>query len=576
MLHTRPLPRYLLALAFVPTVAGFVLLPGAAGVGADLPGALSDLGASFVRMLLAYLLSLGFALVYGYYAATRVSAERVMIPVLDILQSVPILGFFPLAIVVFVSAGGSFIGPNFACIFLIFTCMSWNMVFGVYESLKSIPADLKEAADSFGMTGWERMRRVVLPSTANRLVYNTVLSWTGGWYFLVAAEFISTSNNTTVLPGIGSFLLVAAGNHDGTALAAGLIVLIALIVLLDLFVWRPLTKWAEKFRYDTSPSGEALEAPMRGTLGGPGTFRRAAGSVARGVRHGIRRVGTPLVSLGSRVVPRTQPSESPSPWAAAPRMVGLGVILVFVWLLLIAISVGVIAVYSQPITPPVWAQMKLLPLALGYSFGRVVAAYALSVAIALPLAIWIAARPRATKFGLPMVEIVASVPATALFPLFIFALLPYFGFQGAAILMLITGMIWYLFFNILSGLKSIPSDLAEAARSYGLSRRERYRRLILPAIFPAFITGSITAFGGGWNTLVIAEYLQYGTGPTAQHFSVLGIGEMLNLALKFPGNTGLPLLVASLFALVAAVITVNELLWKRLYRQATAKYRMDY
>ncbi len=217
--------------AFVATAFGAALSVPAAltlsgsGIGPvsnDLLAALPDLGASFTRMLIAYILSLGFAIVYGYFAASNATGERILIPVLDILQSVPILGFFPVAIAVFVRlTPGSPIGANFASIFLIFTSMSWNMVFGVYESLKSVPSDLKEAADTFDVHGIRRLRRVLLPATTNRLVYNSVLSWTGGWYFLVAAELISTASSTTRLSGIGTFLLTAAAGGTGRRSSSG-------------------------------------------------------------------------------------------------------------------------------------------------------------------------------------------------------------------------------------------------------------------------------------------------------------------------------------------------------------------
>lgn len=546
-----------------------LLAGNAAGTfGAIAPTAAVDLSYSFVRMLLAYAMSLVFALSYGYFAATSRTGERLLIPILDILQSVPILGFFPVAIGLFVTAiPGSPVGPNLASIFLIFTSMSWNMAFGVYESLKSLPSELKEATDSFGARGWQRVRDVLFPATVNRLVYNSVLSWTAGWYFLVAAEFISTGSSRTALPGIGTFLLSsAAAPGDPAALAIGLAFLVALIVLLDLALWRPLARYAEKFRYDTTPSGGAEGA----TLGGRSRiapFRRAAGLVVRGVRTGVTRLGTPFVGLAG-VATRGRGS---GPTARSALRYGvLGTILVLVWLLLITLTVSVVHVFSGPITPMVHGQIDQLPAALGESMGRVLGAYAICVAVSLPLALLLYRRPAFSRIGLPFVEVIASVPATALFPLFIFALLASIGPQVTSVLMLTTGMLWYLFFNVLSGLRGIPPDLVEAARSYGLNRNEYYRRLVFPAIMPAFITGSITAFGGGWNTLIIAENLHYG--PT-QSLQVLGIGDLLDVGNLEAG--GYPLMVAALFALILAVITVNELIWKPLYRRAVERYRID-
>jgi NitT/TauT family transport system permease protein len=549
----------------IPVMLG-VAAPQFFTVAGYLPTAAFDLGASFSRMLIAYLLSLGFALTYGYIAATHRTSERIMIPILDLLQSVPILGFFPLAIVLFVGlTPNSWVGPNMASIFLIFTSMSWNMVFGVYESLKSVPSDLKEAASSFGVTGRLRLRQVLLPATANRLVYNSILSWTGGWYFLVAAEFISNSSSQTVLPGIGSFLIQNVNN--GPALIAGIALLIVLIALLDLGVWRPLGRWAERFRYDQTPSGEQT---VGGADPGPNPLRRAAGYVARRVRTGVTYVGTPLVSIASATVrPITR-----KPRPVARRYLsefGLGALLVVLWLLLFVIVVNVYIVYTWPVLPAVRAQLSQIPLALGDSLARLVVAYAISLAIALPLAVYLVHHTRAYRIGLPVVEVIASVPATALFPVFIFGLLPYIGFEGASVLMLVTGMMWYLFFNILSGVRAIPPDLDEAARSYGLRRRKYYQKVLMPAILPALITGSITAFGGGWNALVVAEYLQ----TNGRSFQVLGVGELINVGNYAPGNSGTVLMVSALLALVLAVLALNELLWKPLYRRAVEKYRYD-
>ncbi|HXQ94636.1 MAG TPA: ABC transporter permease subunit [Thermoplasmata archaeon] len=543
------------------SVAGFH------GVTVDLPTAAVDVLLSLVRMVSAYLLSLGFSLLYGYVAATNRVGERVLIPILDILQSVPILGFFPIALVVLVGlTPHSWIGPNLASIFLIFTSMSWNMVFGVYESLKSFPADLRESADSFGVHGLQRIRQVVFPATVNRLVYNSVLSWTAGWYFLVLAEIFSTGANGVSLPGIGSYLATAAVDKDGNAFLAGFIILISVIAMMDFLVWRPLGRRAEKYRYDTSPSGESTEP---GTPFGPRPLRRAAGYVARGVVTSVTRLGAPIATFASRTA-GAAPKPGPRTVSAA-RYVAIGAVLVIGWLLLIFLSVGVFGVVTGPVTPAARHAIATVPFALGASAVRLLAAYAISVSIALPLAVFLVGRPKAYRVGLPIVEVVASFPATALFPVFIVALIPYFGYEGVSILMIITGMEWYLFFNILSGVRGIPPDLDEAARAFGLSRWQYYKRLLLPAILPAFITGSITAFGGGWNTLIVAEYFVL---PNGSKFEVPGIGRLIDKG-NAAGSAGLPLMVAALFAMVITVVAVNELFWKPRYRLAVEKYRID-
>lgn len=550
------------ALSLGPRQYGFV---------ADLPEAAYYLSFSFTRMVLAYALSLGFSLVYGYFAATNRGAERFMIPVLDILQSVPILGFFPVAIVFFVEvgvhAGVPWVGTNLASIFLIFTSMAWNMVFGVYESLKSLPGDLREASDSFGVRGWQRVREVLIPATVNRLVYNSILSWTGGWFFLVAAEIIAS----TSLPGIGSYLSSAASNGNGNALVAGLVALIILIIVLDLALWRPLSRWAEKYRYDTTPSGDA-DAATAPTRRGIAPLRRAVAGIARRVRTGFITASTPLVSLGSYALGRG-PTRRRSAFTIGVRYVTLGAVLVLSWLILIAAGVAIYSVYLHPPSAAALLLLRQLPSALGSSVGRLIAAYAVSLLIAFPLALFLTRRPKAGRVGMPLVEIVASVPATAVFPLIVFALLADLGQQFTSVLMLTTGMIWYLFFNLLSGLRALPPDLDEAARSYGVRGWPYYRRVLLPAIFPAFITGSITAFGGGWNTLIVAEYLSVATSTSSKViYQVSGIGQLIDVGF----HQGLAAVyVAALLVLVAAVVAINEVLWKPLYRRAVEKYRYD-
>ncbi len=540
----------------------------ALGVTGYLPIASRDVLFSFLRMTAAYALSLGFSLAYGYYAATHRGGERVMIPILDILQSVPILGFFPVVIVVFVSltGPGSFFGPNLASVFLIFTSMAWNMVFGVYESLRTLPSDLREASETFRLRGWLRFRRVLFPATVNRLVYNSVLSWTGGWFFLVEAEIFTTNSSShTALPGIGSLLSFSAAEGNSNEFVAGMLLLVAVIVLLDFAVWRPLQRWADRFRYDQAPAGEGEVVGVRNASG---RLRRAATYVTRGVRTGMTRISTPFVQLAQiRLRPPRVPGRPSRGWL---HTIALGAILVVCWLMLIAIVVAVHQILSGPIVPSVRQQMLLVPLAMLSSVGRVAAAYAICLAIAFPLAIGISRRARAARFGLPAIEVIASFPATALFPLIVFGLVPFLGEQGVAVLMLLTGMLWYLFFNLLAGARSLAPDLEEAARSYGVKGRGFLRRVLLPSLFPAFVTGSITAWGGGWNTLIVAEYLNVNSSHT---LSVLGIGQMIDIGYAEPN--GLPLMVTALLTLVGAVIAINELLWKPLYRRAVERFRYD-
>ncbi len=287
------------------------------------------------------------------------------------------------------------------------------------------------------------------------------------------------------------------------------------------------------------------------------------------MRTGVSRLSTPLVQLAAITV---RPGRHPSPRRrSAVYYLALGTILVLVWLLLIALTVAIFDVFTSPISPAVRQQISLVPIAMGASILRVAAAYAICLAIALPLAMKVARSTLANRVGLPIIEVVASFPATALFPVIIFVLVPYLTPDGAAVLMLLTGMMWYLFFNLLSGVRSLPPDLVEAAHSFGLDGRRFFRRVLLPGIFPALITGSITAFGGGWNTLIVAEYLNLRSG---QQLSVLGIGELIDIGNGL-GPRGDALMVTALLTLVVTVVAINEVIWKPLYRRAVTQYRYD-
>jgi NitT/TauT family transport system permease protein len=389
------------------------------------------------------------------------------------------------------------------------------------------------------------------------------------------------------LTGIGSYLLNYAATTplNTGAILAGIFVLVLLIVAQNFLLWRPLTQWAERYRFDTAPSGEA-------EVQGRAPFRRMTGLVNRAYTAGLSMVGVvrhPLQRLGIR---RTGGSIHTSmPGERAPkhhrvveffvRYVSLGAILVAAWLMVIALGVAIFSLYTQPsnYSPQVLSYMALIPEALGLSAFHLVLAYFLALGISIPLALYVFRHAKAARYGLPVIQIVAAVPATALFPLFLFSLKDYIGSDATVVFVLLTGMLWYLFFNILSGLRSIPPDLDEAARSMGLKGTKYYRRLVFPAIFSSFVTGSITALGGGWNTLILAEYINYKT----HTFSTLGIGQLIDIGtapvssggLGGLGTPGEALMVAAVLTLVVTVVIVNRVIWKPLYRLSTDKYRYD-
>lgn len=518
---------------------------------------------SFYRMLAAYVLALLFSLIYGTAAARSRARERVMLPLIDIAQSVPVVGFFPAAIYFFVSLAHGRLGVELAAIFLIFTSMAWNMVLGVFESVRTIPTDSMEALDAFGASWWLKLKRLILPACVPKLVYNSILSWVAGWYYLIACEIITAGPAEYRLPGLGSFLMTAQDRGRSGELIAGLAVLLAIIVAMDVVVWQPLSTWAEKFRYEFAASAEPLRS-----LGMLATLSSIGPSITRGVRTVFR----PIFRLARNLAQAAPPFDP----AAHPGLVrsGRGLRLVLLASMLCVLAYGLIeglTALTRTLLQPWPAAATRIPAATLVSMVRMTIAYVVSLMWTIPCAIYASENPRFARRLAPIAEIAGSMPATALFPLIVlFVIRVTGGMNLASILLLLTGMQWYLLFNLLGGVSQIPSDLKEAARSFGLSRFQTWRNLTLPAIAPSLLTGSITAWGGGWNALILSEYFPY-RGVTHQ---VFGLGAMLDEATY---KTHSPLMILlTLLSMVLVVIVLNRLVWRRLYDVATERYRIDY
>jgi len=540
----------------------------------DLPTEVSNLPAyafySFSRMLAAYVLAFIFSITYGMTAALKRGADKIMLPILDILQSVPVLGFFPAAVFFFVNLmNGSRIGVEMASIFLIFTSQAWNMTFGVYESLTTIPKDVRDAGNVYRLVGIERFKRLLMPSCTSKLVYNSILSWAGGWYFLVACEIITIGSVNLRLPGLGSFLLQTSQRGEIGLTLLGLAVLIFIIVVMDVMLWRPLTVWSQKFRYEFAAAAAARQyhrsillrlflrvrsfGPVKKTLHGAFMVLRSPGALVGGVTVGV--VG---------VVKRSSVFGAVRPYAR--RFFWTAFAIFSAYLIFLAAS-ALVGVLSRPF--PVEAYR--IPGALAASGARLAVAYVIALAWTIPVAVKIGHSSRAARLMTPVFEVVASVPATALFPLMAFYVVTYTGSPDlVAVLLVLTGMQWYLLFNLLAGVSAIPNDMKEVAKLHQVKRWLYWRRIVLPAIFPSIITGSITAWGGGWNALIIAEYFKF----RGRTFSVFGIGSFLDQATYRTGNTQLILL--ALIGMVGVIFTINRLFWRRLYNEAAKRFTIEY
>ena len=505
---------------------------------------------STTRMVLAYLLSLVFAITFGATAATNKRAAVIMLPLLDVLQSVPILGFFPAALVFFVvTFQGSPVGIELAVTFLIFTSMAWNMAFGVYESLTTIPVDLEAAAASFGLRGMLRFRLLALPAAIPKLVYNSILSWSNGWFFLVASETFTAFGGTYTRPGLGSFITNAGIAGDATGIALGIGVLAAVVLALDTFVWRPLGVWSEPYeRFRWLPRFPRLRR----------TFRTAI---------------QPVVTKYHRASARLDRTYSAHPQVLRDiRYVDLAM---FVAILALVVVVGVLGLARLFLSrlPDAAAE---LPRAAASSFIRLGLAYGIALAWTIPMAAWIGRSPRGSRYITPVLEVAASLPATALLPIIVgFALIVTASLGPAAelsaILIALFSMQWYLLFNLIAGVRGIPEDLEEAARSFGLRGRAYWRRVLLPAMVPSLLTGSITAWGAGWNALIVSEYIPFLSPPP----HVSGLGYLLDIATfrkPLPDNE---MNLLTILTMIVIVLAMNKLLWRPLYKRAAVKYRVE-
>ncbi len=574
-LTRRPL-RFLPSLAFVLVLA-LILEPLLRGrlafppVLPQVPAAARQLPLaallSLLRMVASYVICLAFAIGLGAWAAFSTRARAVIIPLLDILQSVPVLGFFPVGVLFFVNLfHGSAAGVECASVFLLITCMAWNMTFGVYESLLTRPRELDDVIQCYNIPPLLRTLRIYVPLVMPKLLYNSMVSWANGWYFLVACEIIAIGPARYELTGLGSFLSRAAATGAFHLFALGLAVLIAIIVALDLFIWRPFITWAERFQTGAEET-VALRREMPFAQLWGGIWNSA---LVEGLTRWLREV---LGLAGGRIFRALERF-----WRRAPRVVprrtgrlvwpvlGVGALVLLagsmVW--------GGVHLVRHLATHPPSAEARWIPFLTAASLARLSVAYLICLAWTVPAAVLVAFRPRAAGVLVPVCEILAAVPATAFFPLLAVGLggSP-FGREVSAVLLALTGMQWYLFFNLVAGMRAIPAELKEATRSLGLTRTQFLRRLILPASLSSLITGSVTAWGGGWNSLIISEYFVY----HGQVYSTKGLGALLSRATYELGD--LSLLLAGLAAMILTITLVNRFVWRPLFELSAGRYRLE-
>ncbi|MEV7213295.1 ABC transporter permease subunit [Kitasatospora cineracea] len=509
---------------------------------------------SLLRMFAALVLSVLFTFGYAYAAAKSRRLERVLVPALDILQSVPVLAFLTVGVSGFLALfPGSVLGLECAAVFAVFTSQAWNMTFCFYASLISLPRELDELSRSFGFTRWMRFWRVELPSAMIGLVWNGMMSFGGGWFFLVASEAIAVGGRTYPLPGVGSYAGAAVAAGDLGKVGWAIVTMAVLVVGVNFLFWRPLTAWAERFKNEQSEAAEVQRSVVLDVLRRT-RWPALLGRLLRPVGHALGRAGR---LLGT--------DDRPPAGRAGRRRAGDAAFALVAGALVLWGLFDLGRYLERRTGLGVFGEPLLLGLA---TLARVVVLVAVATAVWVPVGVRIGLSPRLTRIAQPAVQVLASFPANFLFPLVVWLLLRTgLSIDVGGILLMALGAQWYILFNTIAGAMAIPADLREAMDDLGVRGRQRWRRLILPAVFPAYVTGGITASGGAWNASIVSEVVTFG----ATTLTATGLGAYIAGA---TARGDLPRLLAGVAVMSLYVVALNRLVWRRLYRLAERRYSL--
>jgi NitT/TauT family transport system permease protein len=507
---------------------------------------------STLRMFIALFASTIFTLIYGYIAAHSRRAEKVLVPLLDILQSVPVLGFLSVTVTGFIALfPGSLLGIEAASIFAIFTAQAWNMTFSFYQSLRTIPRELDEMARLYNLSRWEKFTRLEVPVSLIGLVWNGMMSFGGGWFFLAASEAISVLNHNYTLPGLGSYVAAAVTARDFSALGWAIVTMVVLIVLIDIFFWRLLVTWADRFKLELS----AGNVPRYWLLE---LFRAAR------VPNLLSRMFSPLTVAADAVLSRLTPPPATSSNGFGKKNndpVFQGILIIVV----VALVAAAARFILKGVGIAEFGTAALLGLA---TLGRVFFLLVFSTIVWTPIGVAIGFNPRLARLAQPVVQILASFPANFVFPFAIAMFVAlHISINWGCILLMALGSQWYVLFNVIAGAQSIPNDLREMADSIGLRGWRKWRALIGPGIFGAWVTGAITASGGAWNASIVSEFVTWGN----TNLTAVGLGAYIQHATSV-GDW--PRIVLGVGMMSMFVVGANRFVWRRLYVIAEAKYRL--
>jgi NitT/TauT family transport system permease protein len=508
-----------------------------------------------LRMLLAIVCSTIFTFIYAAVAAKSRRAEMVMVPLLDILQSVPILGFLTFTVVFFLNLfPGKVLGAELACVFAIFTSQAWNMTFSMYQSIRNVPKDLDEASKSFHLSGWQRFWRLDVPFAMPGLIWNAMMSMSGGWFFVVASEAITVGNTTVTLPGVGSYVAMAIEKRDLAAIGYAILTMLLVIIAYDQLLFRPIVAWADKFRFEQTASGDVPTSWMLDL------FRRT---------RALRALTLPFAALNrafSNLNIEWPEALRPSAAQGGPPSRIIDVL----WFAIIGLSTGY-AAYMAYVYLSAHLQLSDVSDAVLGGFAtllRVIVLISLATLIWVPVGVWIGLRPKLAERVQPLAQFLAAFPANLAFPVFVLLIVRH-NLNANVWLspLMILGTQWYILFNVIAGASAFPSDLREAAASLHLTGWRWWIKVILPGIFPYYVTGAITASGGSWNASIVAEVASWGD----THLSATGLGAYIAKATE---DGDFPRVVLGIAIMCIMVTLFNRLFWRPLYAFGERRLRL--
>jgi NitT/TauT family transport system permease protein len=525
------------------------------------PGALPEYAMfSVMRIAISYLISLVFSVAYGYVAAYNRRAERLMIPLLDTLQSIPVLSFLPGVMLAMVALfPRRQLGIELGSILLIFTGQAWNMAFSFYSSLKAIPREMHEVAEVYGWSRWQKLVQLEMPSAAIGLIWNSMISVAAAWFYLIACEMFTLKQEDFRLPGLGAYLQTAANAADTRAILWGLFTMIAVIVAMDQLIWRPVIAWAEKFKLEQVESSQVAHSAVLDLLRSSRILPLIAHRVVDPLQERLN------LRLAAAQMKRDEGgAASGSSSSGAMRWISY----VLGALALAALAYGVVKMSALALAVN-RTELRGIFVGGGVTLVRVELTLLIAALWTVPVGVAIGLNARLAAIAQPVVQVVASVPATALFPIIILLLTRVGGglAVGSIVLMLL-GTQWYILFNVIAGAIALPTDLKEVCGAFGFRAWDRWRELFLPGIFSYLITGLVTASGGAWNASILAEYFHL----NGRIYPTTGLGAVVSAA----ADTGnYPVLLVATMVMAGTVLVINRLVWRRLYRLASTRFKLE-